>query len=53
MRRIGTQPAQTRRHAAAMVAVEGGGIIPTLDSGGGARARVPEEALRVREGVRP
>jgi hypothetical protein len=44
MRQIGTLPAQTCAHVPATLAGEGGGFIPTLDLGGGARARVPREA---------
>ncbi len=39
------ESAQTRLPAAGNVDPEGGGSIPTLDRGGGARARVPERAV--------
>jgi hypothetical protein len=43
MRAFGTETTQTYAASAGIVALEGGGSIPTLDLGGGARARVPEE----------
>jgi hypothetical protein len=45
MRRIGTLPAQTCAPVPATLAGEGGGFIPTLDLGGGARARLPRETF--------
>jgi hypothetical protein len=41
MRRIGTESAQTRALLRGIVGLVGGGLSPTLDRGGGARARVP------------
>jgi len=43
MRPIGTLPAQTRAPVPDTLADEGGGFIPTLYLGGGARARLPRE----------
>jgi len=43
MQAFGTETTQTCAAFAAIVDLEGGGSIPTLDLGGGARARVPEE----------
>jgi hypothetical protein len=40
-RTIGAVPAQLRAPAVGTLDGEGGGFIPTLDLGGGARARVP------------
>jgi hypothetical protein len=45
---FGAKSAQTRAPLAGIVDLEGGGSVPTLVGGGGARARVPEER-RVRE----
>jgi hypothetical protein len=47
--RVGAVSAQLRAPAVDTLDGEGGGSIPTLYSGGGARARVPLDVARVRE----